>query len=191
MTKARRRRLDPEERKQELIEAAERELRLRGSDCRVEDVVRAAGAAKGTFYVYFETWDDLLLVLRERIYADFNERFPIPAPDADIDWWQRLDEVLDGAVDTVLELGGVHQAIFHGPFAERFALPAEQGSAGWLARFIEVGAEARAFAKLDAGPSAQLLFPMIHAAADAIEAGGDRDAYLAALRALVRRCLAK
>ena len=66
-----RRRLQPDERREELLKAAESLLR-RGGTVRVEDVVAEARAAKGTFYVYFATWDDLLMAVRARIFAAFQ-----------------------------------------------------------------------------------------------------------------------
>jgi len=36
--------------------------------------VGAAGAAKGTFYVYFDSWEDLLLAIRARVYESFDRR---------------------------------------------------------------------------------------------------------------------
>jgi AcrR family transcriptional regulator len=42
-----RRRLEPNDRRRELLEAAERVLRLKGADARVDDVVREAGPQKG------------------------------------------------------------------------------------------------------------------------------------------------
>ena len=61
MGKPLRRRLKPEARKLEIVEAAERLLQAGGgARVRVEDVVREAGVAKGTFFLYFPTLDDLL-----------------------------------------------------------------------------------------------------------------------------------
>ena len=53
MRAARRRRVEPEVRRQEIIEAAEKLLTVNGPDVRVEDIVHEAGAAKGTFYLFF------------------------------------------------------------------------------------------------------------------------------------------
>jgi AcrR family transcriptional regulator len=69
MRAARRRRLEPEVRRQEVIEAAEKLLTVNG----VEDIVHEAGAAKGTFYLYFPTWDDLLEAIRGRLVVAFGE----------------------------------------------------------------------------------------------------------------------
>ncbi len=73
--KAPRRRLAPEQRRLELLEAGERIIRRKGSNARVEDIVQAANASKGTFYVYFETWESFLLELRHRVFQDLDARF--------------------------------------------------------------------------------------------------------------------
>src|SRR5437879_12308364 len=87
MDKPLRRRLQPEARKLEIIEAAERLLQAHGSRVRVEDVVREAGVAKGTFFLYFPSWDDLLETVRDRLVAAFDTAYPLPAEVAGpVDW---------------------------------------------------------------------------------------------------------
>lgn len=60
-----RRRLAPDARRAELIAAAISVLKQHGNaaSC-VEDVTAAANAAKRTFYLYFPSWDDLLVSAR-------------------------------------------------------------------------------------------------------------------------------
>jgi len=87
MGKPTRRRLQPEARKLEIIEAAERLLAVDGSRVRVEDVVREAGIAKGTFFLYFPTWDDLLETVRQRLVRAFDATHPLPTEaEGPIDW---------------------------------------------------------------------------------------------------------
>ena len=52
---------DPEARKDELIEAAERLFLEKGYDnTAVGDIVRAVGVAQGTFYYHFKSKEDIL-----------------------------------------------------------------------------------------------------------------------------------
>jgi AcrR family transcriptional regulator len=189
-TKLVRRRLNPDSRRLEILEAAERVLRRSGTDAvRVEDVVREARAAKGTFYLYFASWDDLLLTLRERIFARFDEKFCLPTdPNRAMDWLKLVDAMATGFIDYTLTLGGLHRAVFHGPTA--LAPISDGGAVGRIASLIDTGAKAGAFAKLDAQTTAQLLFAMLHEAVDAIEAGQDRTRVVRAARRLLSRCLA-
>jgi AcrR family transcriptional regulator len=185
-----RRRLDPDARRLEILDAAERVLRRRGTDTvRVEDVVREARAAKGTFYLYFASWEDLLLALRGRIFERFDAQFPLLAdPSRITDWPKLIDAMAIGFIDYTLSLGGLHKAIFHGPIVLR--TNPEHGSAvDRIAPLIEAGAKKGAFAKVDAHTTAQLLFAMLHEAVDAIEAGQDRGRVVRAVRALLSRCL--
>src|SRR5258705_13985598 len=87
MDKPLRRRLQPEARKLEIVEAAERLLATDGSRVRVEDVVREAGVAKGTFFLYFPTWDDLLESVRQRLGTEFDATNPLPTEvEGPVDW---------------------------------------------------------------------------------------------------------
>jgi AcrR family transcriptional regulator len=55
-------------RRDELVEAALREFVINGvSATSVDDIVRAAGVAKGTFYLYFETRDHIVGAVAERL----------------------------------------------------------------------------------------------------------------------------
>ena len=62
------RRVAPEARAGELLEAAERVFASKGVErCTVSDITEEAGAAKGTFYLYFNTKDDIINGVVDRI----------------------------------------------------------------------------------------------------------------------------
>ena len=189
MDKPQRRRLRPEARKLEIVEAAERLLLAHGSQVRVEDVVRAAGIAKGTFFLYFPTWDDLLETVRDRVIAQFNATYPLPTEvDGPVDWPALMEWLACAFIDFSLSRRGLGDAIFHSDFAER--RPLADNRVSQLTAMILAGQEAEAFGPVDPEPTAHLLFAATHAAADAIAGGADRDSMLAALRSLLRRTLA-
>jgi AcrR family transcriptional regulator len=57
---------DPETRRRELIEKAERLFLKKGYDeTTISDIVNSAGVAQGTFYYYFKTKDDILDAIAE------------------------------------------------------------------------------------------------------------------------------
>jgi AcrR family transcriptional regulator len=183
-----RRRLHPEARKLEIVEAAERLLQAHGSRVRVEDVVREAGVAKGTFFLYFPTWDDLLAALRDRLVAQFDAAHPLPTEiDGPIDWPTLVERQAAAFVDFTASRQGLGEAIFHSDFAKR--RPQADHAIVRLAAVIRAGQEAEAFGPVDPEPTARLLFAAIHEAADAVAGGADRVAMLAALRNLLRRTL--
>ena len=185
----RRRRLQPQARTLEIIEAAERLIHAQGSQVRVEDVVREAGVAKGTFFLYFPTWDDLLETVRGRLVADFDAAHPLPTEvEGPIDWPALVEAQACAFIDFTLSRRGFGEAVFHSDFAERRPL-ADNGILR-LTAVIRAGQEAEAFGPVDPEATARLLFAAIHEAADTLADGADRAATLAALKNLLRRTLA-
>ena len=189
MNKRARRRLQPEARKLEILEAAERLIEAQGAQVRVEDIAREAGVAKGTFFLYFPTWDDLLEAVRGRLVAKFDAAHPEPTEtEGPVDWPALLEQQARAFIDHTLKHRGVGEAVFHSDFAERRPL-ADNGIAR-LAAAIRAGQEAGAFGPVDPAPTARLLFAAIHEASDAIAGGAERDSVFAALTDLLRRALA-
>lgn len=184
-----RRRLSPEARRQEIVLAAERLLEADGARVRVEDVAREAGIAKGTFFLYFPTWDDLLEAIRDRLIAEFDTANPLPIEiDGAIDWLTVVEFQAARFVDFTSSRRGLGQVVFHSDFAER--RPQADNAVVRLAAVIRAAQEAEAFGPVDPEPTALLLFAAIHETADAVAAGADRDAMVAALQHLLRRTLA-
>ncbi|MFC3077786.1 TetR/AcrR family transcriptional regulator [Phenylobacterium terrae] len=183
-----RRRLEPEARRQEILEAAERLLRAHGPGVRIDEVVREVGVARGTFYLYFPTWDDLLEAVRARLFEAFDHTYPLPSEvRRPVDWPAALDWLVEAFVDFTVGLGGLHDAIFHSDFAQR--RPSGDDAVVRLTAIIRAGQEAGSFAAVDAEPTARLLFAAIHEATDAVAAGADRDRTFAALRHILRGSL--
>lgn len=186
-----RRRLKPEVRRAELVEAALGVLRSRDpGDVRVEDVTRAAGAAKGTFYVYFSSWNDLLVAVRDHILAAYTEelldRFASAGTAAH--WWTALEEECERFVDFHLELGTLHQAIFHGSASEE-PLEYERTDDRVISRLLRQGMALGACRPIDADIAAPLVFALLHATADSVSRAGNREARLETLLAALRAWL--
>ncbi|HEX2315390.1 MAG TPA: TetR/AcrR family transcriptional regulator [Thermomonospora sp.] len=185
-----RRRLSPDERRAELVDAAIRVLREQGEPVnRAAAVTAAAGAAKATFYVYFASWEDMLAAVRDRVMDDYSaplrDRLADPAPQ---DWRAILDGEIDRFVDFTLGLGGLHQAVFHSPAA--LAPIAEERSATTLiARMIRRGVADGTLRDVEPDTAAELFFAALHATADAVAQGGDRARWCAGLRDLTHRWL--
>jgi AcrR family transcriptional regulator len=183
------RRRAPEVRRDEILRAAEALLKRDGSKVRVEDVVRVAGIAKGTFYLYFPTWDDLLASLRSNAAAAFVRKHPMPAPHEGVDWMALLNAQVGAFIDATLSMGKLHEELYHSDFAVRCPPPAEEDA---VQRFIEIiseGQRAGAFAGFDTVPVAKLLFAAIHRSVDEIAAGEHRAAAVAALERVLEAVL--
>jgi AcrR family transcriptional regulator len=184
-----RRRLQPEARKLEIVEAAERLLQAHGARVRVEDVVREAGVAKGTFFLYFPTWDDLLETVRQRLVSEFDRANPLPTEvDGPLDWPGVVAAQASAFIDFASARQGIGQALFHSDFAERRSLA--DNAIVRLSAVIRAGQEAEAFGPVDPEPTARLVFAAIDEAARAVAGGADRAVTLAALHNLIRRTLA-
>jgi len=152
----------------------------------VEDVTRAAGAAKGTFYRYFPSWEDLLLALREHLlstYAsDFRARFAGLSPS---NWWAELESECVWFVDFVVGLGSLHYTIFHGPIADH-PIDAEHSATTLITEMLKAGIAAGACRPVDVDVASVLLFAVLHATADGIAHFGDRERRVEVMLDLLR-----
>ena len=69
-------------RRRELLEAAVSVFSEKGiASASVDDIVRAAGVAKGTFYLYFATKDDAIDAVAEWMVETVAERIQVVAAD--------------------------------------------------------------------------------------------------------------
>lgn len=187
--RARRRRLKPAIRRLEILVAAARAMRRRGARTTVEDVAHEAGAARGTVYLYFPTWEALVLELRRLVLAEFDLRAArLAGAPADGDWLGQAEQLARALADFLLGLGGLREALFHAP-----GLPRRLGqdADAPIARLLVAGADAGLLAAADPEATARLICAAAHAAADAIAAGERRPRVLAALGELVRRAVAR
>ncbi len=149
----------------------------------------AARAAYGTFYVYFPSWEDLLITLRNHILSDYAAEVRIRFARAGAaTWWRLLDEECVRFIDFVIGLDGLHEAIFHGPIADRL-MDDQRSAPNLLAELLRAGVGTRALKPLDIEPSAILLFSVLHSTADAIACGGNRARLVRSTRELIRRWL--
>jgi len=183
-----RRRLQPDARRLEIIEAAEKLLKRHGTAVRVEDVVTKAKAAKGTFYTYFATWDDLLDFIRERKIAEIEGAVaPILVFGPATDWHKVLPSLGVILIDFIVALGGLHDVLFHSAFTRNRPMPQHTRPAARLAAVLNAGMAAGAYAKLDPEPTGVLISALIHETADTIHAGADRERALSALNHMLHR----
>ena len=189
--RASRRRLAPDARRREVLDAAIRVFRDRGpGGCRVEDITTEAGTAKGNFYRYFPTWDDLLVAVRDHLLDSYGEDLARRyAGHTRIEWREVVDEEIDRFIAFQLDLGGLHQAVFHGPAAAARPIEKHRSAASMLAWLLAAGIAEGVFAAVNVDATATLLFDVLHGAADAIASGMDREEVLRAAHRIVHRAL--
>ena len=167
---ARRRRLDPHVRREQLLGTALRVVGQLG-DC------------------YFPSWKHLLVALRQRILEDYAREVADKFARANKETWRpTFEEACIHFVDFVVKLGGLHEALFHGPIADH-PIDKEQSAPNTLARILHLGMELGAIEAVDIEPCAHLLFSILHSTADAIGQGGDRERFLGCMRKLFCRWL--
>lgn len=93
-------------RRDALVDATIAQLRERGlSEASVDDIVRAAGVAKGTFYLYFGTKDDAVNAVAERLVENVGHLVGEALARGD-----------RSPVDRVLSLGRAVSQVGHEPY---------------------------------------------------------------------------
>ncbi|MBE1587383.1 TetR/AcrR family transcriptional regulator [Nonomuraea angiospora] len=193
VTSRSRRRLSPEARRGELIDAAIRLLDS-GQDVTnwVQAVTAEADAAKGTFYVYFSSWEEMVAAVRDRVLRDYVDRFHRLAESTEpIDWWATLDAECAAAIGVIARPGGLHAAVFHSkPGPSSSADEEGPDIIAAIAKALRRGMDDGAFREVDPHIAATLLFTVLHSAADAIAAGERSQVWLEAVRDLNRHWLA-
>jgi AcrR family transcriptional regulator len=83
--------LTPEARRTQILDVALRLFETRGfAETSVDEIVRAAGVAKGTFYYYYQTKQDVLGALASRIVAELAKEYCEVADDPSLTPLEKL-----------------------------------------------------------------------------------------------------
>jgi AcrR family transcriptional regulator len=160
-----------EDRRADLLAAGARVFAERGiAAASVADLTAAAGVAKGTFYLYFDSKETLLGALQEQFVDAGLEKIhaALEAHRTD-DWIDRLDTYVAAFLQTYFEQGHLHDVLFH-----HLAPPAGEAAHRTRAKILDSieallrdGTEAEAFAVDDPAGTAELLYSTLHGTADA------------------------
>ncbi|MPS30609.1 TetR/AcrR family transcriptional regulator [Pigmentiphaga sp.] len=189
----------PQNRRVELLDAAERLFLRKGvAQTSVDDITAGAQVSKGTFYLYFSSREELLGALRERFIQGFCERVDTAvrrrAAPGEKGWNARLRAwfaaMLDGLLDQVM----LHDMLFHDPHPASRELMKDNPIITQLETLLEAGAEAGAWRVADSHAMAIMMFHSMHGLADDAVARGSTtgrarivrrltDTFAAALRA--------
>src|SRR3990172_7877089 len=106
----------PAARREDLLDAGLAVFREKGMrTTTVEDVTTRAGVAKGTFYLYFKTKEELGAALRERFALDMlrTAEGVLAGLEAD-DWEARAEALVRSVVTFSLERRELAELVFHG-----------------------------------------------------------------------------
>ncbi len=163
------RRRAPEQRHDDLLEAAGRLLVAQGAAATtVDEIAAAAGVAKGTFYLYFASKDSVVDALRTKFMDEVARELDSIALSADEPGWHaRTDELVRRAIDFQVAHAGMHRLVvetLHGHGGRH--IEGLHRVHGALRRIIEAGASEGAYRVADTGATAWLLLDLLHAAGE-------------------------
>lgn len=178
-------------RREELMDAAQALFLGKGfNETSVDEIVKGAGVAKGTYYVYFKTKDDVLAALRERFVARFQQRLR-----ASVDrhpphsWVARFDGWMEAAVHAYLDERALHDLVFHQLHLANDRLRQANPVVDDLTALIAQGAQVGAWPAGDAHLLAVMVFSAIHGAVDSASADSgppDREHLVRAVQSFCR-----
>jgi len=187
----------PERRRGDLLDAATALFAERGVEATsVAAIAAAAGVAKGSFYRYFASREELMAALKARFIDDllaevagFGERI------GQDDWWVLADDFCAAMVDALLNRRDLIRIFSAQPSADesvRLFLAGEDRIDAFIAAGIEAGVAAGLFHVADPAMTATLLQHALsatveHAIVHALDV--DRDRLVAATQRLVRAAL--
>lgn len=188
----------PEERRQDILDAAVRVFAEKGvGRTTVSDITQAAGVAKGTFYLYFDSKEHLLGALKERFVDEMMAQAGrLYEKVGKGDWWALVDETVSSMVSFMDE----HREMCHimvqegiSPEASPQFAECQRRIDEMFAAAIKMGVEAGAFRVTDPMTMGRLLhYALDGALAHAIlyDVEFDRDRLAAAARELTHKSLA-
>lgn len=171
----------PEARRAELMNAAQRLFLRHGvTATSIEEITAAAGVAKGTFYLYFNSKEDIRAALGQRFAQGLLA--VIEAAIADVpatDWPGKLGAWARGAVAAYLDAIRLHDVLFHEAHPPSRDGATDNVIVDRLAALLADGRAAGAWSVPDERLTALFLFCGLHGVVDAAHSRKkrvDRDA---------------
>jgi AcrR family transcriptional regulator len=156
------------ERREELMNAAQRLFLKYGvGPTTIEQITSGAAVAKGTFYLYFSSKEDVLAALRGRFGQDLAARIKTAvAQNKEEDWKGKLSAWAEAGVAGYLDSGQLHDILF---YASR--PPTRKGLVknviiDGLVELLQGGAAAGAWSVDDPEFAAVFLFNGLHSVVD-------------------------
>ena len=188
----------PERRRGDLLDAATRLFAAKGIEATsVADITAAAGVAKGSFYRYFASREELLAALKARFIDDLLAEVAVFAERiGDGDWWSLADDFVAAMVDALLGRRDLIRIFSAQPGSDATValfLEGEERIDEFIAAGVQLGIDAGVFAVDDPAMTATLLQHAISATVEHAIVHGtpvERDRLVAAAQRLVRAALA-
>jgi AcrR family transcriptional regulator len=169
ITKSRPRTKPPDERRDELMNAAQRLFLEQGvGPTTIEQITSGADVAKGTFYVYFSSKEELLAALRERFAQKLLKGIKAAIIEkSEDDWKGKLATWTKAALTGYLDSIRLHDIIFY-----ESRPPTREGLIDniiidHLLGLLQAGVDAGAWSIEDLRLTAVFLFSGLHGVVDA------------------------
>jgi AcrR family transcriptional regulator len=103
---------DPEERRKELIDTAERLFMTNGYDqTAVSDIVKEVNLSQGAFYYYFESKEDVLVAILEKNVAVMESALRQTADRTDLDEAVKLNAMFNQFISVTISGKKIHNYI--------------------------------------------------------------------------------
>lgn len=99
---------DPNERRLEIMDAAERLFNKKGfENTAVSDIVQSIGVAQGTFYYYFKSKEDVFSAIAENFLNDYMENFALVVNNDELSVIEKIYIVFDKGLELLENNEGV------------------------------------------------------------------------------------
>jgi AcrR family transcriptional regulator len=166
----------PEERREDLMNAAQQLFIENGvAATTIDQIAAGAAIAKGTFYLYFSSKEDVLAALRERFVQDFVGGLKAAiAERPEDDWSGRLAAWVKAGVEGYINTVAFHDAVFHEPHHHSREQVSGHLTVRHLAALLQDGTAADAWSVDDPDFTALALFHALHGTVHDVLAGGSR-----------------
>jgi AcrR family transcriptional regulator len=159
----------PEERREDLINAAQKLFIENGvAATTIDQIAAGAQIAKGTFYLYFSSKEDVLAALRERFVRDYLDGIEAAVAERPAgDWRGRLAHWVKAGVEGYIDTQALHDVVFHEPHHRPDERPhgiSAPSTVANLAALLAAGNSAEAWSVEDPAFTALALFHALHGA---------------------------
>lgn len=159
----------PEERRDDLMNAAERLFLERGvGPTSIEQITTGADVAKGTFYLHFSSKADVLEALQKRFGQKFLDHVRAAVDrEGESSWERKLGTWAEACVTGYLDAVRLHDLVFHEacPSSKRKGI-ANSVIVSHLTDLLAAGARAKAWSVDDPRFTAVFLFNALHGVVD-------------------------
>lgn len=183
-------------RRSDLLDSATDVLRRRGIEgATVDEITRAAGVSKGSFYLRFRSKEELLDALRLRLAEQFAEKVTaLDRPQQQRDWPQFTHLLVRTAIEAQVEARDLHELLSNAPHRHEGSLtphePTQNPAGQALYEVVSAGIAAEAYRLTDPPAAVRLIYEQLHAAGEwACEEPDQQERVIATATELIRRAL--